>query len=116
MANANALVLTLDLNKDRLTEIITDRVEEELCKEFKANARDLILKNRWSVRTRYSDAGAYELKDWVMDAIMDTIKEAVLEYKEDIIAAAAHDLADSMRRSKLVREKFGDILSEELKE
>lgn len=103
MANVNTLVLTLNLDKDRLTEVITDRVEEELCTEFKANVRDLILKNRWGYRITYSEATSYDLKDWVAEAI----KDAILEYKDDIIKAAAHELCGSMRRSKLVREKFG---------
>lgn len=105
MAN-NQINITLDLDKDRLVEIIMNEVESKLCEEFKKNARELILKERWSVRTRYSEATKYDLKDWVSEAI----KEAILEYKDDIIKAAAHELSNSMRHSKTVREAFGEEL------
>lgn len=113
MANGNQLVITLDLNKDRLVEIISDNVEEKLCEEFRKNARDLILKERWATRTRYSEATKYDLKDWIQEAIKITILE---DCKEDIIKAAAHELANSMRHSKAIRDRFGEELIAALNE
>ena len=47
---------------------------------------------------------------------MDFVKETIIaNHKDEIIQAAARELADSMRRSKPVRERFCDILEEELK-
>lgn len=94
-----------------LAERIADAVERKVTDEMKANVYDLIIKKTsYYGRPRYSDAKKYNLQDWVVEEI----KNVILENKEEIIQAAAEKLADSMRRSKPVRERFCDILEEEM--
>lgn len=93
-----------------LTERIADVVERKVTDEMKANVYDLIMKKTSYYNPRYSDAKKYNLQDWVVEEI----KNVILENKEEIIQAAAEKLADSMRRSKPVRERFCDILEEEM--
>ena len=53
----------------------------------------------------------YGFKPWAEDLI----KKAMLEYKDEIIDKAARLLADSMRRSAKVREKYHEYLEEDMK-
>ena len=53
----------------------------------------------------------YGFKPWAEDLI----KECILEYKDEIIDKAAKLLADSMRRSAKVREKYHEYLEEDMK-
>ncbi len=106
--------VTISMGLDpKLAEHIADAVERKVTDEMKANVYDLIIKKTsYYGRPRYSDAKKYNLQDWVVEEI----KNAILENKEEIIQAAAEKLADSMRRSKPVRERFCDILEEELEQ
>ena len=53
----------------------------------------------------------YGFQPW----IENLIKAAILEYKDEIIDKAARLLADSMRRSAKVREKYHEYLEEDMK-
>ena len=105
------IVISMGLNATRLEEQIAKVVEDRLFGEFTKNARDIIMKDKYyNARTRYSDTTKSDLKDWVVDIF----KEFMVENREEIIQAAAKELAKSMQRSKPVRERFCDILGEEL--
>ena len=87
---------------------ITQAAEREIIEEVKKAVRSHIFRKSYYA---VSDDDR-KLQDW----IGKMIKEEFLEPNKDlIIARAAEILADSMRRSKIVREKFSDILEEELK-
>ena len=111
----NKIVITMGLNSPALTKEIADVVMNRLQIEFEKNARDLIMKKNYSFYsgpTRYSDANRSDLKDWVIDVM----KEFFQENREDIIRESAKNLAASMMKSKTVREKYMDILEEEMHE
>lgn len=114
--NESSITITANIDGTFLTNQITKEATEIIVKDFEQAAKDLILKNHY-YNTRYSsnvyrDSSQYDLKDWVQDMI----KEAIESNKDLIIEMAAAKLADSMRRSKPVREKFCDLLEQELKE
>lgn len=111
----NKIVITMGLNSSALTKEIADVVTNRLQIEFEKNARDLIMKKNYSYYsgpTRYSDANRSDLKDWVIDVM----KEFFQENREAIIQESAKNLAASMMKSKTVREKYMDILGEEMHE
>ena len=105
------IVISMGLNATALEKQIAKVVEDRLTNEFTKNARDIIMKDKYyNARTRYSDTTKSDLKDW----IIDIFKEFMRDNREEIIQAAAKELAKSMQRSKPVRERFCDVLEEEL--
>lgn len=114
--NESSITITANVDGTFMTDQIVKETTEIIVKYFEQAAMDLILKNHY-YNTKYSsnvyrDSSQYDLKDWVQDMI----KEAIESNKDLIIEMAAAKLADSMRRSKPVREKFCDLLEQELKE
>lgn len=114
--NESSITITVNVDGTILPNQIVKEATDILVKEFEQAAKDLILKKRY-FNTIYSplsydQTGQYDLKDWVMEAI----KESIESQKDLIIEMAAAKLADSMRRSKPIREKFCDLLEQELKE
>lgn len=114
--NESSITITVNVDGTILPNQIVKEATDILVKEFEQAAKDLILKKRY-FNTIYSplsydQTGQYDLKDWVMEAI----KESIESQKDLIVEMAAAKLADSMRRSKPVREKFCDLLEQELKE
>lgn len=110
----NYLQIVMDLDKDQLAQEITAKVENDLTTEFRASARDLIMKDTgWSSyygTTRYSKAEKSEVKPWVIELIKDGMEP----YRNDIVKAAAHELAESMRRSSKIRNEFENLLNGEV--
>lgn len=107
--NGSKFIITADLNSGELAASIERQAKKELVDEFKAVAKELILKKTY-MSIGYASSSPYELKEWVMEAV----KEEIHNNRDLIIEMAAAKLADSMRRSKPVREKFGELLEDEL--
>ena len=99
--------ISINLDGDALKKTIEQRAEKEIIEETKKQIKEAIFKPSYSYS--YSSSKG-NLEDW----IINYIKEVIQENKDQIIEAAARDLADSMRRSKPVRERFCDYLQEEL--
>ena len=106
-SNSHMLQISIDLDGDVLKKTIEQRAEKEIIEETKKQIKEAIFKPTYSYS--YSPSKG-NLDDW----IINYIKEVIQENKDQIIEAAARDLADSMRRSKPVRERFCDYLQEEL--
>ena len=103
----NQMILTLDLDKTAFKNEIERRCKIEVVEEAKKEIKKAIYKPSYSYG--YSSSKG-NLDTWIVDFLKDLIKEN----KDEIIAAAARELSESMRKSKIVREKFVDILEEEL--
>lgn len=88
---------------DNLIRNISEVAGKEAIAEIKRQATNEIFKQN----THYGES---RFQDWTIDIF----KEFLNENKDTIIKEAAHQLADSMRRSKTVREKFGDLLGAEI--
>ena len=106
-ASESKMQININLDGDVLKKTIEQRAEKEIIEETKKQIKEAIFKPSYSYS--YSSSKG-NLDDW----IINYIKEVIRENKDQIIEAAARDLADSMRRSKPVRERFCDYLQEEL--
>lgn len=90
---------------DNLIRNISEVAGKEAIAEIKRQATNEIFKQN----TYYGES---RFQDWTIDIF----KEFLNENKDTIIKEAAHQLADSMRRSKTVRERFGDLLEDDIVE
>lgn len=90
---------------DNLIRNISEVAGKEAIAEIKRQATNEIFKQN----THYGES---RFQDWTIDIF----KEFLNENKDTIIKEAAHQLADSMRRSKTVRERFGDLLEDDIVE
>lgn len=106
-SDSHMLQISIDLDGDVLKKTIEQRAEKEIIEETKKQIKEAIFKPTYSYS--YSPSKG-NLNDW----IVEYIKSVIQENKDQIITAAAQELADSMRRSKPVRERFCDYLQEEL--
>lgn len=106
----NEIQITASINGTVLANYISEQAEKLLVDELKAQAKKILFNRYYNSRYSSSDPGRIDLTEW----IRDEIKEIFRENREEIIKAAARELADSMRRSKPVRERFCDELGEEL--
>lgn len=104
----NQMTLTMDIDGTAIKDEIERRVRSEVVELTKKEIHRAIYRPTYSTGYSYENA---PLQDW----IRNFIKEILVDEKENIIKEAAHEFADSMRRSKPVRERFCDILGEELK-
>ena len=82
---------------------ISETASKEAIAEIKKQVESEIFKQK----TYYGES---KFQDWAADIF----REYLYENKEIIIKESAHQLADSMRRSKTVREKFEDLLEVEV--
>lgn len=100
--------------KAKLPKNLADLIERAALREIIDEIKLLVKKKMFkrTYRSSYysSSAGDDELSEWVMNYI----KEVIADYKDDIIEQASKQLADHMRRSKVVREKFSNMLEEEM--
>lgn len=97
------------LPKD-LAAYIEKTALREIVDDIKRSVKRAIFKKKYRGSYYGSSSASEELDEWVMNYV----KEVIAENKDEIIHQAAIQLADHMRRSKLVREKFGDMMEEEL--
>ena len=90
---------------NNLIRNISETAGKETIAEIKKQVESEIFK-------RTTHFGESRFQDWAADIF----KEFLNENKEIIIKEAAHQLADSMRRSKTVRERFRDLLEDDMAE
>ena len=100
--DGNKLTIEMAIPND-LIQTISKEASKEAIAEIKKQVENEIFK-----RTTYF--GESKFQDWAADIF----KEFLNENKEIIIKEAAHQLADSMRRSKTIRERFGDLLEDDI--
>lgn len=105
----NRIVIAADLNDKELTNKIYNAALKQLVDEFKMRTKELLLKKKY-----YGSYGSPNCQQDLQDWIVDAIKEEIHENRDLIVEMAAAKLADSMRRSKPIRDKFGELLEEEL--
>ena len=106
----NSIAIQCDIPDDLITHI-SKQAEEEMIKEIKRQVKNHMLVHQSSYYYSPRDARDSDpLNDWVSDLV----KETVAESKDLIIEKAAHELAQSMSRSKIVRERFADKLEDNL--
>ena len=106
----NGITIQCDIPNDIMAQI-GKKAEEEMIKEIKRQVKNHMLAHRSSYYYSQSDAKDSDpLNDWVSDLV----KESIAENKNLIIEKAAHELAQSMSRSKIIRERFADKLEENL--
>ena len=84
---------------------ISETASKEAIAEIKKQVENEIFK-------RTTHFGESKFQDWAADIF----REYLNENKDLIVKEAAHQLADSMRRSKTVRERFGDLLEDDIVE
>lgn len=103
----NKLSIEMKLPDDLVSKI-TNAATAVAIEEIRLRVKENILQksNSW----KHTSDEDRQLQDWVIELV----KETISDNRDVIIEKAATNLADSMRRSKLVREKFGDLLEEEL--
>lgn len=111
MPSENKMIITLGLDGTKLQKDLEFYVQRELVEETKKDIKKVLFKERPGYTRYYSQPTKSDLNDW----IVEVVKETIAEHKDEIIQAAARELADSMRRSSKVREKFGELLEEEMK-
>ena len=106
----NNITIQCDIPNDLITHI-SKQSEEEMIKEIKRQVKNHMLAHRSSYYYSPTDAKDSDpLNDWVSDLVKETITES----KDLIIEKAAQELAQKMSKSKIVRERFADILEENL--
>ena len=105
----NKIQITASINGTVLAKYISEQAEKLLVDELKAQAKKILFNRYYNSGYSPSDPGRMDLTEWIRDEIKEVLKES----REEIIKAAARELADSMRRSKPVRERFCDELGEE---
>jgi histone H3/H4 len=88
---------------DSLIQNISETASKEAISEIKKQVESEIFKRK----TYYGES---KFQEWAIDIF----KKFLNENKNEIIKEAAHQLAESMKRSKTVREKFGDLLEAEI--
>lgn len=88
---------------NNLIRNISETASKEAIAEIKKQVESAIFKGK----TYYGES---KFQEWAVDIF----KEYLNENKNEIIKEAAHQLAESMKRSKTVREKFGDLLEAEI--
>lgn len=101
------ILIDASISGTELAKLISDYAKRELVEEMKKEVKQILYNKRYN--SGYSPS-KIELQTWIIDEIKDVIRDN----KEEIIMTAARELADSMRRSKPVRERFCDELEEEL--
>ena len=106
--SSNQMTLVMDIDGTAIKDEIERRVRSEVVEIAKKEIHRAIYRPTYSTGYSYENA---PLQDW----LRDFIKQVLVDDKENIVKEAAHEFADSMRRSKPVRERFCDILEEELK-
>ena len=109
MANENQMTITINLDETSFKRYLESQAQTEAVKAVAEAVKKVIFKPSYSYGYSWKED---RLEPWVMDFVKETI---IANHKDEIIQAAARELADSMRRSKPVRERFCDILGEELK-
>lgn len=100
--------VAFDFDDDAVKKRLEDTVERDVKENIKQYVIDEIFeKHSWG-RNTHADPTMDPIKDWVRDYI----KELVAEHKEDICRAAAHEIVESMSKSK----KWKEMIVEAVKE
>lgn len=91
---------TVSLDDDRIEELVLKSAVKEITKELAKKVEKIIYKrDTWS-------------GDDLSHAVCDEIKNFMEVNREDIIDRAATKLADSLKRTKAVKDKIGEVLAE----
>lgn len=102
--------------KAKLPKNLADLIERAALREIVDEIKLLVKKKMFKRTYRSSYYGSSSGDDVLNDWVMDYIKEVIQDNKDEIIAQASKQLADHMRKSKVVREKFANMLEEEMKD
>lgn len=100
--------VAFNFDDDAVKKRLEETVERDVKNDIKQDIVDQIFEKQGWGRNAHSDPKTCPLDDW----IRDYIREIISEYKEDICRAAAHEIVESMSKSK----KWKELIVEAVKE
>ncbi len=106
--------IAFDFDDSKIQEIC----ESSCVKNVEDSVKQAVLDKLLQATPSYmggSRDGHATIKDPLKGWVYDEVAKHLNEWKDDIIAKAASELAEHMSRSKTVREAFAEQLKEELK-
>ena len=103
------LSVAFDFDDERITKSIEGQVHKEVVDNITNEIKQIIYRKRW---TGY----VYEKEDPepLRKMVENNVKDIIDKHRNQIIDMAANKLADSLRRSKAVKEAVGYVLDENI--
>lgn len=102
--------IAFDFDDERVERILNESVEQQVRDEIKQDILNKIFDKQYDPRRGRLNANPTRdpLQYWVKDAVMTILKDS----KEDICRAVAHEIVESMSKSK----KWKEMIIEAIKE
>lgn len=110
---------SVGIDDDKIVDYIQKNAVKQITNDIRLTVMDRVFANRWDWRKSAVNiddedrlkvsAGDAELTDFAKDVI----KEAFNDCRDEIIKQAAHELAESFKRTKAWKEAAAEALKEE---
>lgn len=99
--------VAFDFDDDRITKSIENQVHKEVVDNITNEVKQIIYRKRWT-------GCVYEKDDPepLKRMVESNVKNIIDSHQDQIIDMAASKLAESLRRSKAVKEAVGHVLEE----
>jgi len=108
MTTNHIITLSLDLDTNRVEEIIRNQAAKQIIEYMQKNIESSLFDHRgWG-----SDLSDPKYRTGYSDFVAEHFKKFLEDNKEEIIDRAAKQLSDSTKKSKKFKEKFAQIVED----
>lgn len=109
---------SVGIDDDKIVDFIQKNAAKQITNDIRMAAMNEIYENRWSYKkdgVKMDDHGKViiDADSVLTDFAKDIIKECFAECREEIISRAAHELADSFKRTKAWKAAAAEALKED---
>lgn len=105
---------SIGIDDDAIINNIQDKACKEIIKDIKVDALNKIFRARYygdkAVSTTREGNIKVDSNAELSNFVVDLIREALLDCRNEVISRAAEILADSYKRTKAWKEKAGEVL------
>lgn len=98
----------INIDDEKIKEAVIETAERQIINDIRRDVEEIIYESKYDYRHGGKTVDKDNPKEWVEEAVGKVIEEN----KEKIVTMAVENLARNMTRTKLVRDKIGEVIVE----
>ena len=98
----------INIDDNKIRDAVVETTERQIINDIRRDVEEIIYESQYNYRNGGKTVDKDNPRDWVKEAVGKVIEEN----KDQIVTMAVENLARNMTRTKLVRDKIGEVIAE----
>lgn len=98
----------INIDDNKIRDAVVETAERQIINDIRRDVEEIIYESKYN----YRNGGKTIDKDYPRDWVKEAVGKVIEENKDQIVTMAVENLSRNMTRTKLVRDKIGEVIAE----